>query len=146
MKYLSLYKTQSEHDADNSRLVPNISLITDEKKMILTNENNIGTEFEKVDILESFDDIINRFPTGNSTGMPGLKIYADNTDQSKAKNIKLYNDAQQCRSNYISNNGLSNRPNTAARMYVDALMIDNIIMDKYDGNYQYYINIYELYI
>ena len=32
MKYLSLYKTQSEHDSDNSRLVPNISLITDEKK------------------------------------------------------------------------------------------------------------------
>ena len=32
MKYLSLYKTQSEHDADNSRLVPNISLITGEKK------------------------------------------------------------------------------------------------------------------
>ena len=32
MKYLSLYKTQSEHDSDNSRLIPNISLITDEKK------------------------------------------------------------------------------------------------------------------
>ena len=31
MKYLSLYKTSSEHSADNSRLVPNISLITDDK-------------------------------------------------------------------------------------------------------------------
>ena len=89
MKYLSLYKTQSEHDSDNSRLIPNISLITDEQRLILTNENNIGTTFEEVDIIESFDDIINRFPSGNSTSMPGLKIYGDNTNQSKAKNIKI---------------------------------------------------------
>ena len=32
MKYLSLYKTSSEYSGDNSRLIPNISLITDEKK------------------------------------------------------------------------------------------------------------------
>ena len=31
-KYLSLYKTSSEYSGDNSRLIPNISLITDEKK------------------------------------------------------------------------------------------------------------------
>ena len=145
MKYLSLYKTSTEHSDDNSRLVPNISLITDDKKLILTNENNISTEFNEVDIIESFDDIINRFPTGNSTGMPGLHIYVDRSDQSKAKNIKLLNDAIQWRSNYISNNGLSDT-NQGIRINVDALlidnMIDNIIMDKYDGNYKYYINIY----
>ena len=140
-KYLSLYKTQSEHDSDNSRLVPNISLITGEQKLILTNENNIGTTFEEVDILESFDDIINRFPTGNSTNMPGIKIYGDNTDQSKAKNIKLLNDAQQWRSNYISNNGLIDT-GQSIRINVDALLIDNIIMDKYDMYYHYHIDIY----
>ena len=145
MKYLSLYKTSSEHSADQSRLTPNISLITDEKKMILTNENNNTTFFENVDILESFDDIINRFPTGNSTGMPGLKIYGDNTDQSKAKNIKLYNDALQWRSDYISNNGLSDT-RQGIRINIDALMIDNIIMDKYDNSYNYYIDIYKHYI
>ena len=143
MKYLSLYKTSSEHSSDNSRLVPNISLITDEKKMILTNENNIGTIFEPVDIIESFDDIINRFPTGNFTGMPGLKIYGDNTGQSIAKNRKLFNDAQQWRSNYISNNGLSDG-GQEIRINVDALLIDNIIIDKYDNSYRYnyHIDIY----
>ena len=144
MKYLSLYKTSSEHSSDNSRLVPNISLITDEKKLILTNENNISTEFNEVDIIESFDDIINRLPTDNSTGMPGLKIYADNTDQSKAKNIKLFNDAQQWRKDYLSHNGL-NDYGQSIPMNVDALIIDNIIMDKYDGNYQCYIEIYKNY-
>ena len=39
MKYLSLYKTSTEHSDDNSRLVPNISLITDDKKLILTDFN-----------------------------------------------------------------------------------------------------------
>ena len=141
MKYLSLYKTQSEHDSDNSRLIPNISLITDEKKMILTNENNIGTTFEEVDILESFDDIINRFPTGNSTGMPGLKIYGDNSEQSKAKNIKLYNNARRWRNNYISNNGL-NDTGQKIRINVDALVIDGLAEDSYDDNYKYYIDIY----
>ena len=141
-KYLSLYKTQLEHDDDNSRLVPNISLITDEQRLILTNENNIDTTFAEVDIIESFDNIINKFPTGNSTSMSGIKIYGDNTDQSKAKNIKLLNDAIQWRSNYISNNGLSDTEQKI-RINVDALMIDNIIMDKYDGNYKYYISIYK---
>ena len=141
MKYLSLYKTQSEHDSDNSRLVPNISLITDEQRLILTNENNIGTTFEEVDILESFDDIINRFPTGNSTGMPGLKIYGDNSGQSKAKNIKLYNNAQRWRKDYILHKGWSDT-GQRIKMNVDALIVDNIIMDKYDGNYKYYINIH----
>ena len=75
--------------------------------MILTNENNIGTEFEKVDIIESFDDIINRFPSPAEDCMPGLKIYGDNTDQSKAKNIKLFNDAQQWRKDYILHKGWS---------------------------------------
>ena len=31
-KYLCLYKTLPEYRADNSRLIPNISLITNEKK------------------------------------------------------------------------------------------------------------------
>ena len=140
-KYLSLYKTSSEHSSDNSRLVPNISLITDEQRLILTNENNNATIFKEVDIIESFDDIINRFPTGNSTSMPGLKIYMDNSEQSMAKNIKLFSDSQRWRSNYISNNGLSHT-NQRIRINVDALLIDNIIMDKYDGNYQHYIDIY----
>ena len=76
--------------------------------------------------------------------MPGLHIYVDRSDQSIAKNIKIVNDAKQWRSNYISNNGLDN--NLIIRINVDALMMDNIIMDKYDGNYQYYINIYRSYI
>ena len=144
MKYLSLYKTSSEHSADNSRLIPNISLITDEQRLILTNENNIDTTFTEVDIIESFDDIINRFPTDTSSWfpfMPGLKIYGDNTDQSKAKNIKIYNDAQEYRNNLILNLGWSDT-GQGIEMNVDALIIDNIIMDKYDGNYKYYIIIY----
>ena len=140
-KYLSLYKTSSEHSSDNSRLIPNISLITDEQRLILTNENNIDTTFTEVDIIESFDDIINRFPTGNSTGMPGIKIYGDNTDQSKTKNIKIYNDAKQWRSNYISNNGLGDTGQWI-RINVDALMIDNITVDGYDSDYNYCIYIY----
>ena len=139
MKYLSLYKTSSEHSSDNSRLIPNISLITDDKKLILTNENNIDTIFEEVDIIESFDDIINRFPTGNSTSMPGIKIYMDNSEQSMAKNIKLCNRAIQWRSNYISNNGLSD--SQSIRINVDAVLIDNIIMDEYDMSYNYRISI-----
>ena len=145
MKYLSLYKTSFEHSADNSRLVPNISLITDEKKMILTNENNIGTIFENVDIIESFDDIINRFPTGNSTAMPGLKIYGDNTEQSKTKNIKLFNDALQWRSNYLSHNGLSDT-GQGIRINVDAVLIDNEVIDRYDSYYHYNIKIYSNHI
>ena len=141
MKYLSLYKTSSEHSADNSRLTPNISLITDDKKLILTNENNIDTTFTEVDIIESFDDLINRFPTDNSTSMPGLKIYGDDTRQSNLKDMKLCNDAREWRSNYIQNNGLSDT-GQPIRLNVDAVLIDNIIMDKYDGNYKYYINIY----
>ena len=140
MKYLSLYKTSSEHSADNSRLVPNISLITDEKKLILTNENNIDTTFTEVDIIESFDDIINRFPTGNSTSMPGIKIYMDNSEQSMAKNIKLCNRAIQWRSDYISYNGLSDT-GQSIRINVDAVLIDNIIMDEYDMSYNYRISI-----
>ena len=77
--------------------------------------------------------------------MPGLKIYGDNTNQSKAKNIKLFNAAQQWRSDYISNNGLSDT-GQGIRINVDAVLIDNIIMDKHDGNYNYYIIIYKNYI
>ena len=105
--------------------------------MILTNENNIDTTFTKVDIIESFDGLFNRFPTLTETGMPGLKIYGDNTDRSKAKNIKLFNDAQRWRNNYISNNGLGD-PGQNIGINVDAVLIDNIIMDKYDGDYDFH--------
>ena len=113
------------------------------KKMILTNENNIDTTFTEVDILESFDDIINRFPTPAETGMPGLHIYTDNSDQSKAKNIKLYNDAQRWRKDYISHKGWSDN-GREIRINVDALLIDNIIIEKYDNSYRYnyHIDIY----
>ena len=104
--------------------------------MILTNENNIGTEFEEVDIIESFDDIINRFPSPTEDCMPSLKIYGDNSDQSKAKNIKLYNDAQEYRKDYILHNGLSDTESVG--ITVDVVLIDNIIMDKYDGDYDFH--------
>ena len=56
MRYLSLYKTLTDHDTDTSnRSIPNISLIIDEKKLILTNENNNGTTFNNVNIIETFD-------------------------------------------------------------------------------------------
>ena len=83
-------------------------------------------------------DIFNKFPspTRTSSNMPGLKIYGDNTDQSKEKNIKLFNDAQQWRSNYMRNNGLSDTGQNI-RLNVDAVMIDNIIIDEYEDEYEY---------
>lgn len=84
---------------------------------------------------------ISRFLYQTETSMFGLKIYKDNTDQSKEENIKLYNNAQKWRSSYISNNGLSD--NSRIRINVDAVLIDDKIIDEYDGHYQYYINIHK---
>ena len=89
----------------------------------------------------SIQFLFNKFQSNTSTHIPGLKIYTDNTDQSKANNIELYNNAIQWREDYISYKGLSDT-GQGINMMVDALMIDNIIIDKYDGNYKYYIDIY----
>ena len=75
--------------------------------------------------------------------MLGLKIYTDNTDQSKLKNnIKLYNDAQQYRKDYISINNLSDTTKNVI-LYMNALIIDDKVIDEYgDDNYNYRIDIY----
>lgn len=72
-------------------------------------------------------------------------IYTDNSDQSKAKNIKLYNGAQQSRDNIILHNGWSDKGQNIMVLF-DLLVIDNKIIDKYDRNYQYHIDIYKDYI
>lgn len=84
----------------------------------------------------------NKLPTDTSTNMPGVKIYTDNTDQHKAENIKLYNDAQEWRRIYILNNGSDN----SIHMLIDALVIDDETLDKYDEKYIYRINFYDSYI
>lgn len=84
----------------------------------------------------------NKLPTDTSTNMPGVKIYTDNTDQHKAENIKLYNDAQEWRRIYILNNGSDN----SIHMLIDALVIDDETIDKYDEKYIYRINFYDSYI
>ena len=84
----------------------------------------------------------NKLPTDTSTNMPGVKIYTDNTDQHKAENIKLYNDAQEWRRIYILNNGSNN----SIHMLIDALVIDDETIDKYDEKYIYRINFYDTYI
>ena len=59
MGYLSLYKTLSEHGADNSRLTPNISLITDENRLILTTKNNLNMTFNNINVVETADEMTN---------------------------------------------------------------------------------------
>ena len=86
----------------------------------------------------------NKFPSWTYTNMPGLKIYSDNTDQSKAENIKLYNDAKEWRRIHILNNSLNNTDTIG--MLIDALVIDNETIDKYDDNYNYRIDIDNTYI
>ena len=146
MGYLSLYKTLSEHGADNSRLTPNISLITDENRLILTTKNNLNMTFNNINVVETADEmtnniILNKFPSLTVTGMPGLKIYGDNTDQSKAKNKKLYNDAIQWRKDYILHKGWSD---TGQDVYlvIDSLILNNKTIDEYDRHYNYSIHIY----
>ena len=149
MGYLSLYKTLSEHGADNSRLTPNISLITDENKLILTTKNNLNMTFNNINVVETADEmtnniipnILNKFPSITLTGMPGLKIYTDNTSQSKAENIKLYNAAQEYRDNFISGHGLDDTGQDVY-MVIDSLILDNKTIDEYDGHYNYSIYIY----
>ena len=77
--------------------------------------------------------------------MPGLKIYTDNSDQSKAENIKLYNDARKWRKDYISYKRWSDT-GQGIKMYIDALVIDGLAEDDYNGIYDKYINIYDHYI
>ena len=81
----------------------------------------------------------NKLPTDTSTNMPGVKIYTDNTDQSKEENIKLYNDAQEWRRIYILNNG----SDKSVHMIIDALVIDDETLDKYDEKYIYCIKFYD---
>ena len=146
MGYLSLYKTLTEHGADNSRLTPNISLITDENRLILTTKNNLNMTFNNINVVETTDEmtnniILNKFPSITLTGMPGLKIYTDNTSQSKAENVKLYNAAQQFRNNYIIYWGWSDT-SKYVYMVIDSLILNNKTIDEYDRHYNYSIHIY----
>ena len=146
MGYLSLYKTLSEHGADNSRLTPNISLITDENKLILTTKNNLNMTFNNINVVETTDEmtnniILNKFPSITLTSMPGLKIYTDNSFQSIEENIKLYNAAQQFRNNYIIYKGWSDTGQDVY-MLIDSLILNNKTIDEYDGDYNYGIEIY----
>lgn len=92
----------------------------------------------------------NKFPTDTSTRMPGLKIYTDkkyNTDQSKLRENKaLYDNAQEWARNIAPNEGATNTSTTQPRITIDALVIDDEIIDEYDDNYIYCIDIYDDYI
>lgn len=54
MGYLSLYKTLADYNKDASnRQNPHVSLITDDKKLILINSSNVSKEISNVKIIES---------------------------------------------------------------------------------------------
>ena len=92
----------------------------------------------------------NTFPTDTSTIMPGVKIYTDkkyNTDQSKLReNQALYDNAKEWARNITSNEGSTNTTTAKPRIKIDALVIDDEIIDEYDDNYNYSISIYDDYI
>lgn len=92
----------------------------------------------------------NKFPTDTSTRMPGVKIYTDkkyNTDQSKLRENKtLYDNAQEWARNIAPNEGATNTSTAQPRITIDALVIDDEIIDEYDDNYIYCIDIYDDYI
>lgn len=92
----------------------------------------------------------NKFPTNTSTRMPGVKIYTDkkyNTDQSKLRENKaLYDNAQEWARNIVPNEGATNTTTAKPRITIDALVIDDEIIDEYDNNYIYCIDIYDDYI
>lgn len=88
---------------------------------------------------DSYNYQFNKFPTDISTNMPGVKIYTNNTNQSKVENIKLYNNAKEWRRIHILNNGLNNTD--TIRMLIDELVIDDKTIDEYDNNYNYRIDI-----
>ena len=110
--------------------------------------SSITSNDEKIKILNiSKDGSVkfygyNIFPSPLETAMPGLNIYTDNTDKSKEKNIKLFNAAQEWRKDHISYKGWSDT-NQGIEINVDALIIDNKTIDKYDRNFYYYIDIYK---
>ena len=149
MRYLSLYKTLTDHDTDASnRSIPNISLIIDEKKLILTNQNNNGTTFNNVNIIETFDKIpttpdftpeppYNIFPTDTSTSIPVVKIYTDGSDAHNQINKDFYDNAQIWRNNYILNTNLDDTgqgiqagPNE--HLFIDDEIIYDFIYYKLD--------------
>lgn len=92
----------------------------------------------------------NKFPTDTSTRMPGVKIYTDkkyNTDQSKLRENKaLYDNAQEWARNIEPNDGATNTSTAKPRITIDALVIDDEIIDEYDDTYIYCIDIYDDYI
>ena len=92
----------------------------------------------------------NEFPTDTSTIMPGIKIYTNkkyNTDQSKLReNQALYDNAKEWARNITSNGGSTNTTTAKPRINIDALVIDDEIIDEYDTNYNYSIGIYDDYI
>ena len=92
----------------------------------------------------------NKFPTDTSTRMPGVKIYTDkkyNTDQSKLRENKaLYDNAQEWARNIEPNDEATNTSTAKPRITIDALVIDDEIIDEYDDTYIYCIDIYDDYI
>lgn len=97
MGYLSLYKTLADYNKDASnRQNPHVSLITDDKKLILINSSNVSKEISNVKIIESLTPNVNYpdyndFPTDTQTIMPtGIKIYTDNSQKSKETNKQLF--------------------------------------------------------
>lgn len=64
MGYLSLYKTLADYNKDASnRQNPHVSLITDDKKLILINASNVSKEISNVTIVDSLDDLNIEFTT-----------------------------------------------------------------------------------
>ena len=58
MGYLSLYKTLADYNKDASnRQNPHVSLITDDKKLILINASNVSKEISNVTIVDSLADL-----------------------------------------------------------------------------------------
>lgn len=103
------------------------------------NENAI---YRRISIIkDSYNYQFNEFPSWTQTNMPGLKIYSDNKNQSKAENIKLYNNAKEWRRIHILNKGLNNTDTIG--MLIDELVIDDKTIDEYDDHYNYRIDIYD---
>lgn len=126
MGYLSLYKTLADYNKDASnRQNPHVSLITDDKKLILINSSNVSKEISNVKIIESltpgtdYPDY-NDFPTDTQTIMPvGIKIYTDNSQKSKETNKQLFD-------NYIHWSNKSGR----AAITVSVACVDDIIYNN----------------
>ena len=67
-----------------------------------------------------------------------------NTDQSKLReNQALYDNAKEWARNITSNEGSTNTTTAKPRIKIDALVIDDEIIDEYDEKYIYCIKFYD---